>query len=110
MPRPTPEQIAALEAKHRRVIVVHASLEENDEPVWSVVLRKPTRPEYKMVRAELLDEARKPDATERLFRKICVLPDGAGIDALLDEWPAVPEACSEFMLAMLGAAGKADAK
>lgn len=110
MPRPSPEKIAELETKHKRVVVVNASWEEGGEPVWSVVLRRPNRGEYKRLRGELANEETKADATERLFRQICVLPEGQEIDALLDEWPAVAEACSDTMLKMLGAAGKADAK
>jgi len=107
MPQPTPEELAEFDAKYKRTAVVRAT-SGNGSPAWCVVLRKPSRPEYKMLRAQSHDESAKADAQEVLFRKICVWP--ADVEALLDDWPGIPEACGAAILDLTGAAGKADAK
>ncbi len=109
---PTKETLDALDAKHRRTALVFSRQEGADGPLWAVVLRKPSRPEYKQWRAQSHDDAAKADSQEVLVRKLIVWPelDPAGLEALLDDWPGIPEACGNALLDLTGAAGKADAK
>jgi len=112
MPQPTEEEIAALDAQYKRTAVVKAVRSNGEGPIWCVVLRKPSRPEYKLWRSQTHDEGLKADSQELLVRKLIVWPklDAAGIEALLDDWPGIPEACGQALLDLTGAAGKADVK
>lgn len=107
MADPTAEEIAALDSKHRRTATVR-----DKHGRWCIVLRAPTRPEYKMLRSMTHNPAQAPDAQEMCVRKLIVWPalDAAGVDALLDDWPGIPEACGQAILDLTGASGGADAK
>lgn len=71
-----------------------------------VIIREPTRGEYKRFRTMIADDRRRADATEQLFRDVCVYPENmAEREALLEQWPACPEACSQMMAEMLGGTG-----
>ena len=87
----TEELLEKLKAEHKYVAYVNG--EFDDEIVWEVVLRKPTAKEYKMLRAQVSDGSQKATAGEVVFRKIIIYPDRDKIDALLEEWPGVAEAC-----------------
>lgn len=104
---PTDEQLAALEATHGRIgVVTH-----HDGKSWVVVLRKPKRGEYKQFRAQSSDTAQRPMAQERLFVATCVYPGTpAEIDALLEDWPGIPEACGTMLMSLAGMAGTEQGK
>lgn len=99
---PTEEEVKALEATHKYIGVVTAS----DGKSWRVVLRKPTRVEYKRFRAFSNNPQRVDQAQETLFNDICVWPAGQQArEMLLDEWPGIPEACGKMMLELAGMSG-----
>ncbi len=109
MPQPTREEIAEFESKHRRIAVLRSTQTCSDgTPEWCVVLRRPSRPEYKRLRSASHDEGQKADAQEMTFRQICVWP--SDVEALLEDWPGIPEACGQAMLDLVGAQGTRDAK
>ena len=90
------EQLDQLETQHKRIAHVRAK-----DGSWEVVFRKPTRMEYKQYRASSNNEVKKADAQEALCRQIVVYPAKADYDILLDEWPAIPEACGEALRSLL---------
>lgn len=95
------EKLLELEAKHGRIgVVTHP-----DGKSWTVVLRKPRRAEYKMFRAHSNDPRRAPDAQENLIKQTCVFPDAAGLEALLEDWPGIPEACGRTLIELAGMSG-----
>ena len=97
----TEEQITELRTKHGRIAHV---VGEDDE--WEVVIKAPTRDQYFALKAALQDDAQKPKAQEQLFRMILVHPPIAEVDALLQNFPAIPDACSDDILKLLGAKAK----
>lgn len=110
---PTAEQIAEWDAKYKRTAIVRSKHlnAAGDGPEWCVVLRRPQRPEYKLLRSQTHNPAQVADAQEVCFRKVCVWPEGhEAVDALLDDFPGIPESCGQAMLELVGAAGSADAK
>ncbi len=100
----TQEQIQEYEAKHTRI----AHLRGGDG-AWEIVLRKPTRAEYKHFRS-MSHGASAADAQEFLVRKCCVYPADGGIDALLEEWPGIPEASGKAIMSIAGMAASDDVK
>lgn len=96
-----------LEAKHKRV----AHLKGPGDPVpWEVVIRKPTRPEYKQFRAMSHNPSQVSEAQEVLIRKICVYPERDALDALLDDWPGIPESCGKAIASLAGISAQEDVK
>lgn len=80
-----------LEAKYGRIGVVLS----DDPGEWGVVVRRPTRQEYKLYRANSNNPQKAPDAREALFLATCVIPDGPTMsEPLLEAWPGIPEACA----------------
>lgn len=61
---------------------------------YECVFRAPTRSEYKMFRANAHNDTRKADANETLARQCVVHPSKDAFEALLDKFPAIPEALS----------------
>jgi hypothetical protein len=95
------EKLVELEAKHGRIgVVTHP-----DAKSWAVVLRKPRRGEYKMFRAHSNNPQRAPDAQENLVKQTCVWPEPAGLEAMLEEWPGIPEACGRMLIELAGMSG-----
>ena len=101
----TDEQIAEYEAAHKRVARVR---DKND--AWEVVLRKPSRAEYKQFRAMAHNSAQVADANELLVRKCCVFPAREAFDLLLEDWPGIPEACGEAIRSLCGLSAADDVK
>lgn len=101
----TPEKLSELEAAHKRIATVRGR-----GNTWTVVLRKPSRAEYKQFRSRLNDDRMKADAQEALVRSLCVYPSREAFDVLLEEWPAIPEAASEAVLHLMGMVTEADLK
>lgn len=100
----TEEAIKELETTHKRVAHLHDVGGE-----WEIVLRKPTRPEYKHFRA-MINGAQASDAQEMLVRKLCVYPDRETFDALLEDWPGIPEACGAAIKSLTGMSASEDLK
>lgn len=59
---------------------------------YECVFRTPTRAEYKMFRAAIHNDARKSDANETIALQTVVYPTRDAFDALLNTFPAIPEA------------------
>ena len=94
----TQKQLDEFEATHKRI----AHLKGKDG-AWEAVLRRPTRVEYKHYRAQMANPSQASDAQEHLFRKLCIVPSTIeGVDALLDEWPAIPEAAGKMLIKLMG--------
>lgn len=79
-----------LEQKHGEILIINGRAGADGEPKWAIALKKPTRAMYKMFR----DQAGKgnPDAQENLVIGLCVFPERADFMALLEKFPAIPEA------------------
>ena len=100
------EKQAELEAKWGTL----SALRHRSKPL-AVILREPKRGEYKMWRAGIHDQRKKADAQETLFKQICVFPESAmAVEALLDQWPAVPEACTDLIERLSGLTGDEQGK
>jgi hypothetical protein len=99
--------LTELEAKHKRIgIVTHP-----DTKSWIVVLRKPTRAEYKMFRSNSNNAQKASDAQEILCRSIVVYPPSKEqFDALLEDWPGIPEACGKTIIELAGMSGQEQGK
>jgi hypothetical protein len=96
--RITESELLELEARYGRIAHI-----KGEDDAWEIVLRKPTRAEYKIFRGMLHDEARKSDAVEMMFWKMCVVPaDKQMLDALVNDYPAIPEACAGKILKLAG--------
>ena len=105
------EDLAKLEADHKRVALVKSFDKTPDgEPEWCVVYKKPNRGQYKQFRSRINNESLAPDATEQLARALVVYPSPEAFDALLEEWPAIPEASSKALLRLMGMAAEPDLK
>ena len=100
-------KLEELEALHKRIgVVTHP-----DGKTWAVVLRKPTRNEYKLFKANANNPAATSESQERLFKATCVLPAGLpAIEVLLDDWPGIPEACSKTFSMLAGMTGIEEGK
>ena len=99
------DQLEKLESEHKRIlhVVGHAA-------AWEIVLRKPTRQEYKQFRAATHNQAQVADAQEMLVRRIVVYPSHETFDALLEDYPGIPEACGPSLQALVGMAGEEQKK
>ncbi len=95
----TEQQIADLREKHGRVAHV-----VGEDDAWEIVIKAPTREQYAAFKSALQDDVQKPKATELLFRKLVVFPEN--FDALLDQYPAIPDACSDDLLSLMGGKAK----
>ena len=101
----TQEQLDQWESQHKRIL--HVVGKNN---AWEVVLRKPTRAEYKMFRSNAHDKAKLADAQEILARQIVLSPDAVSFDALLDDYPGIPEAIGPYLADLVGAVGDEQGK
>ena len=96
-------KLTELEATHKRIAVCKSSkLRADGQPEWMAVFRKPNRMEYKAYRAEANDESRKSDAAERLARRLVVLPTPEAFDAMVEDFPGIPEACQRALNELAG--------
>jgi hypothetical protein len=118
----TQEQLESLEGLHKRVAYVIGK-----DKAWEIVLRKPNRTEYKAFRSRTHKPDQVADAQEILCRQIVVGVDtstGALIatdpastklvrdtfDALLEEWPGIPESCADTLQDLVGMSGTEQGK
>jgi hypothetical protein len=102
----TEDELKQLEATHGEIRhVVGKKDKKTDTHPWEVVLRKPKRPEYKNYRSLASNPKTAADAQETLVRMICVHPPKeltGAFDALLDSFPAIPEACGAAISDLVG--------
>lgn len=103
----TQEQLQELETAHGRIARVvgkpYPKIGEDATkapPAWEVVYRQPKRAEVKMFRAK--NSKNDPESVEALARQCVVFPSKEAFDALLDEWPAIPEASAEALGRLMG--------
>lgn len=101
----TQEQVKELEATHKRIAHV-----KDLDGEWEVVYRRPTRAEYRRFRSSINDPQLSADATEQLARTLVVYPSREAFDALLEEWPAIPEGSSKALLRLMGTATTQEGK
>lgn len=76
----------------------------------AIVVRKPTRPEYKRFRAQSADPAKRDIAMESLVKSVLVHPSAKEFDALLDRLPALCEEFAGEVLEFAGMAGEAESR
>ena len=100
------EQLQELEAQHGRI----AHVRSRTEGEWEIVLKKPKRSDYKMYRTQSSNPRDLLDAQEILVRKMLVFPDADTFAAMLEEYPAIPEACTMAVVNLTGMAVAADSK
>lgn len=103
----TKDQIDKFEVEHKRIAYLKGN---GDPPAWEVVLRKPTRAEYKRFRAMSHNPSQVSDAQEVLARSTVVYPTREAFDALLEEWPGIPEAAGKAFTELSGIAHQEDVK
>jgi hypothetical protein len=101
----SPEKISELEATHKRIAHVR-----DIDGEWEVVYRRPSRAEYRRFRSSINDPQQSADATEQLARSLVVYPSREAFDALLEEWPAIPEGSSKALLRLMGTATTQEGK
>lgn len=89
-------KLAELKAQYPRAQLV--KLDSGD----TVVMRPPTRPEWKKFQSMLNNEATKLDSQEWLFRTMVVFPDVEAIMSELDDRPGLPASFSGVMAEMSG--------
>ena len=100
------EQLEELQTKHTRIAhVTSADKAEDGSPEWEIVIRKPKGSEYSDFKRHFFDPAKRHDAYDTLVRRTSVHPVGDALTRLLDEWPAIPEACIQAIDTLAGAAG-----
>ena len=92
----TEEQIAEITSKHPG-----SQHFRSKRGKWECILRPPKRAEYKRFKHQTHNPATAADAQEMLVRQCVVYPDRVVFDALLEEYPAIPEALSKPLLDML---------
>lgn len=115
----TKEKLEELEKQHGRIAhlkgppVPGSKANENGdrEPCWEIVLKKPTRQQYAYFRKLGHNEQRKSEAQEELVSNTMVYPSTKSeVEALLDEWPGIPEAATKAIMSLTGMAVDEDLK
>ncbi len=101
--RPGDDVIERLKAEHGEVYLVEAG-------DVGVIVRPPTRAEYRRFRALAMDEKKRADAVERLARDCVLWPDADGLDELLERRPALTEVVGGELLKLAGFAEEVEIK
>jgi hypothetical protein len=78
------EKLDELESVHKKVF--HLEIDGQ-----TIVLRKPTRGEWKKFRSDSTNDAKKSDANEMLWRALVVFPSREEFSEMLEEYPALCE-------------------
>lgn len=92
----TDEQVAELEVAHGRV--AHCKGKGGS---WECVFRKPKRAEYKAFRSKSHGSG-KADALEALAKQTVVFPSALEFEAMLEDYPGIPEACADVFMTLAG--------
>jgi hypothetical protein len=96
----SPEQIEELRKTHGRVAVVTGK-----DDAWQVVYKKPSRADYKRFRAMSHRPEQASEAQEMLALKCVVHPSAEALDALLEDYPGIPEASGKALGELAGVTG-----
>lgn len=91
------DEIEKLRAQHQDIATA-----VGDRQQWECVFRRPTRAEYKRFRSMMFNPATQPEAQEQLARVCVVHPSREAFDALLERYPAIPEAVAQDILKLAG--------
>ena len=78
------EKVAELKAKHSDLTLLKAGS-------FEIVVRPPTREEWKRFRKEASDDAKKSDSVEGILRACTVYPDASEVVSMLAKKPALAE-------------------
>jgi len=98
------EEVEALKAKHGDLTRV--ALED-----VTILLRKPTRAEFKAFRLAAQNDARRGNATEELAKRIVVYPGTVQeLEAVFDRFPALEDVVSGEAVKLAGGGATADVK
>jgi hypothetical protein len=95
--------VEKLKAEHGELHLLRASGAE-------VVVKPPSRAQWKRFRAYVADERRRPDAVESLLRDCVVYPDAAALDGILEKRPGLAETFGNQVVELAGASGEAEKK
>jgi hypothetical protein len=94
--------LSELETKHGKVEKVEAG-------GGDIVLRKPTKAEFKAAWAKGVFDLKMNvsyDALDRLVRDLCVFPDRETLDKMIDDAPGVILLCLNPVVSLSGMAGR----
>ncbi len=81
----------------------HGSLTELSVDNDAVVVRLPSRGEWKKFRATIADDRKRGDAAEQLLRSCIVFPDETAIEKMLDVRPGLAETFAGELVELAGA-------
>lgn len=85
----TKDDVEALERKWKRVLHLKAPHDAGAVPAWEVVIRPPTRAEYRALREENNNPRTRAEAQENLISGCVVYPEPDAFQALLEDYPAL---------------------
>jgi hypothetical protein len=97
------EQVEAISDKHGGTVA------HRIDPLgrWEIVIRQPTRAEFKLYKSDVSNEFTKLDADEALLRKILVYPEAKDAqDALFNQYIGLAEGTGEELAHITGMATK----
>ena len=95
--------IDELKAKHQDL--TQLSQDETD-----ILVKPPTRPQWKRFRAFMSDERKRPDAMEQLLRDCLVYPELTELDAMLERRPGLAESFGSSVVEMAGLTDRVEKK
>jgi len=94
----TQEDIEKLEAQHGMIAHCKGKVVEDRNGKkyneWEVVLKKAPRKVYKVFRSMANNPTQAADAQEFAMRNMIVYPSVENLDALLEQYPGIPESKS----------------
>ena len=93
----------ALKAKHGEIFALATDDAE-------IIIRKPTRTEYRKFLRESAETDLRAGAIEDLVRAVVLVPDAQGFGAMLNELPGLCEEFAPHILKLAGLTGKAIVK
>lgn len=107
MKRPNNEQLDKLKVEHGEVHLLKAS---SDEGEFFVVVKRPTRPQYKRFKSLATDEKRRVDAGEWLVLECLVHPSREDFQIALERHPGLGDSYAEDVLKIAGVGATVDVK
>jgi hypothetical protein len=96
----TEEKIAELKERHGEGQLVAITVDSSTGE--QVVIRRPSRAEWKKFRAHGSDDKRRQHAPENLVRECSVFPDVDRLNALLDRYPGLVETLTIELVQLAG--------
>jgi hypothetical protein len=108
----TPEKASELEAKWRRLEVVQSLPYKKYRDEWLVVLRSPSRVEFKQWQASVdsPNPMVKNAAAETITMQLLVFPEPAQVQAWLETYPSLVVVCGHAVSRLMGLEGEASGK